>query len=92
MVKREALLGEFPINESIFNFTMAVLEECAYDEHGNLVEHVVYQTKIKPFKIVRYQYTYDQHGNWVKRIRYEGVSRDSNTVTEILERRIEYYE
>ena len=56
------------------------------------MEHVVYQTKIKPFKIVRYQYTYDQHGNWVKRIRYEGVSRDSNTVTEILERRIEYYE
>lgn len=92
MVKREALLGEFRINESIFDFTMAVLEECAYDKHGNLVEHVVYQTKIKPFKIVRYQYTYDQHGNWVKRIRYEGVSRDSNTVTEILERRIVYYE
>lgn len=91
MIKQEALLG-FRINESIFDSTMAVLEECAYDEHGNLVEHVVYQTKVKPYKIVRYQYEYDQHGNWVKRVRYEGGSDDSMTATEVVWRKIEYYE
>ena len=92
MVKKEALLGDFRINEAIFDYIMAVLEECAYDEHGNLVEHVVYRTKGQPFKIVRYQYTYDQQGNWVKRVRYEGVSDDSMTATEVLDRKIEYYE
>ena len=91
-VKKEALLGEFRINESIFDYIMADLEEWAYDEHGNLVEHVGYQTKVKPYKIVRYQYEYDQQGNWVKRIRYEGVSRDSMTATEVVLRKIEYYE
>ena len=35
-----------------------------YDDHGNLVEHVGYQEKCKPFKIVRYQYEYDRQGNW----------------------------
>ena len=92
IVKKEALVGEFRINESFFDYKMAVLEEWSYDEHGNLVEHVGYQTKDKPYKIVRYQYTYDQHGNWVKRVCYEGVSDDSMTATEVLERRIEYYE
>ena len=92
MVKKEALLGEFRINESIFNYIMAVLEEWTYDEHGNLVEHVGYQTKNKPCMIVRYQYTYDPHGNWVKRVRYEGVNDDSMIATEVLERKIEYYE
>ena len=92
MVKREALLGEFRINESIFDYIMADLEEWTYDEHGNLVEHIGYKTKVKPYKIVRYQYTYDQHGNWVKRVRYEGTSDDSMTTTEVLERKIEYYE
>ena len=92
MVKQEAIVGDFRVNEAIFNYTMAVLEECAYDEHGNLVEHVVYQTKVKPYKIVRYQYEYDQHGNWVKRVRYEGGSDDSMTTTEVMERKIEYYE
>ena len=92
MVKQEAIVGDFRVNEAIFNYTMAVLEECAYDEHGNLVEHVVYRTKKQPYKIVRYQYTYDQHGNWVKRVRYEGVSDDSMTTTEVMERKIEYYE
>ena len=91
MVKKEALLGEFRINESIFNYIMAVLEEWTYDEHGNLVEHVGYQTKDKPCMIVRYQYTYDPHGNWVKRVRYEGVNDDSMIATEVLERKIEYY-
>ena len=92
MVKKEALLGEFRINESIFNYIMAVLEEWTYDEHGNLVEHVGYQTKDKPCMIVLYQYTYDPHGNWVKRVRYEGVNDDSMIATEVLERKIEYYE
>ena len=92
MVKKEALLGGFLINESIFNYIMAVLEEWTYDEHGNLVEHVGYQTKDKPYMIVRYQYTYDPHGNWVKRVRYEGVNDDTMTATEVLERKIEYYE
>lgn len=92
IVKKEALVGEFRINESFFDYKMAVLEEWSYDEHGNLVEHVGYQTKDKPYKIVRFQYTYDPHGNWVKRVQYEGVSDDSMTATEVLERRIEYYE
>ena len=91
IVKKEALLGDFRINESIFDYIMADLEEWSYDEHGNLVEHIGYQTKVKPYKIVRYQYKYDQQGNWVIRIRYEGMSRDSMTATEVLERRIVYY-
>jgi hypothetical protein len=54
---------------------------------------VAYQSNdSRPYKIVRWQYAYDQQGNWVKRIRYEGRSNDSMTVTEILERQIEYYE
>ena len=93
MVKKEALLGSFLINEAIFRYTRdAVLDERLYDEHGNLSERVVYQSNdSRPYKIVRYQYTYDQYGNWVKRIRYEGRSKDSMTVTEILERQIQYY-
>ena len=91
MVKKEALLGGFRIDDDIFNYIIADMEEWAYDEHGNLVEHVGYQTKERPFKIVRYQYSYDQHGNWVKRVRYEGASDDSMTATEVLERKIEYY-
>ena len=92
MVRKEALLGSFLVNETIFSYTRkAILEEWAYDEYGNLVEHVVYETKGKPFKIVRFQYSYDQHGNWVKQVRYEGVSDDSMTPTKVLERRIEYY-
>lgn len=93
MVKKEALLGSFLINEAIFRYTRdAVLDERLYDEHGNLSERVVYQSNdSRPYKIVRYQYTYDQQGNWVKRIRYEGRSKDSMTVTEILERQIQYY-
>ena len=92
IVKKEALVGEFRINESFFDYKMAVLEEWSYDEHGNLVEHVGYLEKGKPFKIVRYQYEYDRQGNWVKRIRYEGKSKSSMTATEVLERQIEYYE
>ena len=91
IVKKEALLGDFRINESIFDYIMADLEEWTYDEQGNLVEHLGYQTKVNPYKIVRYQYEYDQQGNWVRRIRYEGISRDSMTATEVLERKIEYY-
>jgi len=92
MVRKKALRGSFRVNEAIFSYTRnAVLEEWAYDEYGNLVEWVVYETKVKPFKIVRYKYSYDQHGNWVKRVRYEGASDDSMTATEVLERRIEYY-
>ena len=92
IVKKEALLGDFRINESIFDYIMAVLEEWSYDEHGNLVEHVGYKTKTNPFRIVRYQYEYDQQGNWVKRVRYEGSSDDSMTATEVVWRKIEYYE
>ena len=92
MVKKEALVGEFRINESFFDYKMAVLEEWSYDEHGNLVEHVGYQTKANPFRIVRYQYEYDQQGNWVKRVRFEGSSDDSMTATEVVWRKIEYYE
>lgn len=92
MVKKEALLGDFRINEAVFDYIMADLEEWMYDEHGNLVEHMAYQSNdSRPYKIVRYQYTYDQQGNWIKRIRYEGRSKDSMTVTEILERQIQYY-
>lgn len=92
MVKKEALLGDFRINEAVFDYIMADLEEWMYDEHGNLVEHVAYQSNdSRPYKIVRWQYAYDQQGNWVKRIRYEGRSKDSMTVTEILERQIQYY-
>lgn len=92
IVKKEALVGEFRINESFFDYKMAVLEEWSYDEHGNLVEHAGYQTKGQPFKIIRYQYTYDKQGNWVKRVRYEGGSNDSMTATEVVWRKIEYYE
>ena len=92
IVKKEALVGEFRINESFFDYKMAVLEEWSYDEHGNLVEHAGYQTKGQPFKIIRYQYTYDKQGNWVKRVRYEGGSDDSMTATEVVWRKIEYYE
>ena len=92
IVRKEAWLGEFSINESIFDFIMADLEEWTYDEHGNLVEHIGYKTKVKPYKIVRYQYEYDQQGNWVKRVRYEGTSDASMTATEVIERKIEYYE
>ena len=92
IVKKEALLGDFRINESIFDYIMAVLEEWSYDEHGNLVEHVGYKTKTNPFRIVRYQYEYDRQGNWVKRVRYEGSSDDSMTATEVVWRKIEYYE
>ena len=92
MVKKEALLGSFKVNEAIFNDTRkAILEECSYDEHGNLSEHVVYQTEDEIFKLVRYQYSYDQHGNWIKRVRFEGDNEKSMTVTEILERQIQYY-
>ena len=86
------MVGEFRINESFFDYKMAVLEEWSYDEHGNLVEHAGYQTKANPFRIVRYQYEYDQQGNWVKRVRYEGSSDDSMTATEVVWRKIEYYE
>ncbi|MBR4787023.1 MAG: hypothetical protein IK013_03990 [Bacteroidales bacterium] len=93
IVRKEALLGSFLVNERIFNYMRdAVLEEWAYDGQGNLEKQAVYQTLLKPSKIVRYQYSYDQHGNWVKRVRYEGSNEDSMTVTEILERKIEYYE
>lgn len=91
MVKKEALVGEFRINESFFDYKMAVLEEWSYDEHGNLVEHAGYQTKANPFRIVRYQYEYDQQGNWVKRVRYESCN-GSMTATEVVWRKIEYYE
>lgn len=91
MVKKEALVGEFRINESFFDYKMAVLEEWSYDEHGNLVEHAGYQTKANPFRIVRYQYEYDQQGNWVKRVRYESCN-GSMIATEVVWRKIEYYE
>lgn len=70
---------------------MVVMEEWAYDEFGNIVEHVVYQTKDKPLQIVRYQYRYDPQGNWIKRLRFVGESEETMTLTEILEREIEYY-
>ena len=93
IVRKEALLGSFLVNETIFHYTReAILEEWAYDEYGNMEQHVVYDTKDKPFKIVRWQYTYDQHGNWVKRVCFEGTSDDSMSATEVLERKIEYYE
>ena len=93
MVRKEALLGSFRVNEYAFSHTgKAILEERAYDEYGNLEQHVVYETKAKPFNIVRYQYSYDQHGNWVKRVRYEGPNVDSMNATEVMERKIEYYE
>lgn len=91
IVKKEALVGEFRINESIFDYKMAVLEKWSYDEHGNLVEHAGYQTKANPFRIVRYQYEYDQQGNWVKRVRYESCN-GSMIATEVVWRKIEYYE
>ena len=89
IVKKEALLGNFRPTE--FVFIDSEKEEWAYDEYGNLVEHVVYETKAKPHRIVRYQYKYDQYNNWVKRVRYEGDSDDSMTPTEVMERKIEYY-
>lgn len=89
IVKKEALLGNFRPEE--FVFIDSEKEEWVYDEYGNLVEHVVYETKAKLHKIVRYQYSYDPHGNWVKRVRYEGCSDDSMTPTEVMERKIEYY-
>ncbi len=89
IVKKEALLGNFRPEE--FVFIDSEKEEWVYDEYGNLVEHVVYETKAKLHKIVRYQYSYDPHGNWVKRVRYEGASDDSMTPTEVMERKIEYY-
>ncbi|MCR5553974.1 MAG: tetratricopeptide repeat protein [Bacteroidales bacterium] len=94
IVKKEALLGDFSVHRDIFilYFKNAILEAWTYDEYGNIEQYVVYVTKVKPYKIVRYQYTYDQHGNWVKRVQYEGVSDDSMTATEVMERRIEYYE
>ena len=88
-MKKEALLGNFRPEE--FVFIDSEKEEWVYDEYGNLVEHVVYETKAKLHKIVRYQYSYDPHGNWVKRVRYEGGSDDSMTPTEVMERKIEYY-
>ena len=91
IVKKEALVGEFRINESFFDYKMAVLEEWSYDEHGNLVEHAGYQTKANPFRIVRYQYEYDQQENWVKRVRYESCN-GSMIATEVVWRKIEYYE
>lgn len=100
IVKKEALLGSFLFSEPLlwtsfldeWTTVMAVLEEWSYDEHGNLVEHVGYKEKGKLFMIIRYQYEYDRQGNWVKRIRYEGESKSSMTATEVLERKIEYYE
>ena len=93
MVRKEALLGSFRDNEYAFSHTWkAILEEWTYDEYGNLEQHVVYETKAKPFNIVRYQYKYDQYGNWVKRVRYEGPSDGSMTATEVMERKIEYDE
>ena len=95
-VKKEALLGEFRVDEAIsdafFKYPMVVMEEWAYDEFGNMVEHIVYQKKEKPLRIVRHQYRYDQQGNWIKRLRFEGGSEDTMSLTEILEREIEYYE
>jgi hypothetical protein len=39
----------------MFSYTRkAVLEEWTYDEHGNLEQHVVYETKDKPYKFIRY--------------------------------------
>ena len=93
MVRKEALLGTFLVNEAAFSYIRnAVLEEWTYDEYGNLEEHVVYKTKDKPYKIIRYRYSYDPHGNWVKRVQYEGASDDSMIPTKITERKIEYYE
>ena len=100
IVRKEALSGSFRFNEALFwkaildewSMVKAVLEEWSYDEHGNLVELVGYQAKDKLFMIVHYQYEYDQQGNWVKRVCYEGVSRDSMMVTEIMDRKIEYYD
>lgn len=90
IVKKEALLGNFRPTE--FVFIDSEKEEWTYDEYGNLEEHVVYETKVKTIKIVRYQYSYDPHGNWVKRVQYEGASDDSMIPTKITERKIEYYE
>lgn len=90
IVKKEALVGDFRPTE--FVFIDSEKEEWVYDEYGNLVEHVVYETKAKPHRIVRYQYKYDQYNNWVKRVRYEGASDDSMIPTKITERKIEYYE
>lgn len=93
MVRREALLGLFRVNDPVFSYTRtAVLEEWAYDEYGNLMGHAFYETKDKPYKIIRYRYSYDPHGNWVKRVQYEGASDDSMIPTKITERKIEYYE
>lgn len=96
MVKKEALIGEFRVDEALyeafFKYPMVVMEEWAYDEFGNIVEHVVYQTKDKPLQIVRYQYRYDPQGNWIRRLRFVGESEETMTLTEILEREIEYYE
>ena len=90
IVKKEALVGDFRPTE--FVFIDSEKEEWTYDEYGNLVEHVVYETKAKPHRIVRYQYKYDQYNNWVKRVRYEGDSDDSMIPTKFTERKIEYYE
>ena len=90
IVKKEALVGDFRPTE--FVFIDSEKEEWTYDEYGNLVEHVVYETKAKPHRIVCYQYKYDQYNNWVKRVRYEGASDDSMIPTKITERKIEYYE
>ena len=89
-MKKEALVGDFRPTE--FVFIDSEKEEWTYDEYGNLVEHVVYETKAKPHRIVRYQYKYDQYNNWVKRVRYEGDSDDSMIPAKITERKIEYYE
>lgn len=90
IVKKEALVGDFRPTE--FVFIDSEKEEWTYDEYGNLVEHVVYETKAKPHRIVCYQYKYDQYNNWVKRVRYEGDSDDSMIPTKFTERKIEYYE
>lgn len=92
IVKKEALLGNYLLNDALFYYSMVVMEEFAYDEQGNLVEHVAYKKKDQPYKIVRYQFEYDSHGNWVKRVRSEGTDEQSLVVMRIQERQIEYYE
>ena len=91
IVCKEALYGNFRINEAFVNYSFAVKQTWEYDAYGNILSEKAYVNKDVPFKVLKYTYKYDDQGNWVKRCRYVGDSEDSLEITETLERVISYY-
>ena len=91
IVCKEALYGDFRINESFADYAFAIMQTWEYDSYGNILSERAYRNKEVPFKVLKYTYEYDSHGNWIKRCRYEGDSEDVLELTETLERVISYY-